>query len=280
MLQWEMRHRRFVTKRFRLWCNDDEVLCVTNRDFEMYASPRDYISHRIFFYQDYNQRLSDLVQYSLRPNFNCWDLGAERGWFSLLMGSIVGPGGRVDSFEPNPESYVRLQGNISLNGFGWVYPHNVAVSDTSDSLYFNMPHTDAAKIASTGLSANGGIGFVSSQRGGGAIEVPSTKLDKFADIQNLTRLDFVKADIEGWELAAFKGGYYTLKEFHPLLLVEYNAVALQRAGASIRELDAFVRSLGYDVFSADSMRPVDIPKVDNGTTQLDVFCIPRFQERP
>ncbi len=45
----------------------------------------------------------------------CWDVGAHMGYHSLLMARLVGPGGRVHAFEPNPVHRARLQLHLEAN---------------------------------------------------------------------------------------------------------------------------------------------------------------------
>ncbi len=273
IFRWENRHRQFITKHFRLWCEDSEVLCHTNRNFVIYASPHDYISHRIFFFHEYNSRLSDLIQYSLRPGYVCWDLGAERGWFSLLMASIVGSHGRVDAFEAYQPTHQKLVKNINENHFHWVSAHNVGVGDKQGDFFFVPPHTDETKHISGGHKDCGGIGFVSKIQTPSSIQIPIIKLDDFANEQSLSRLDFIKADIEGSELSAFMGAKYTIQTYKPALLVEYNEPALQANNATVADLDLFLRSLDYQIFSATSMQVIDRNRIIVDPEQQDVLCI-------
>ena len=67
------------------------------------------------------------------------DVGAEQGGVTPLMVRLVGPTGRVESFEPFPPSHARLLANLDLNGFTWVKTHRVGVSDATATMSFFPP---------------------------------------------------------------------------------------------------------------------------------------------
>jgi 23S rRNA G2069 N7-methylase RlmK/C1962 C5-methylase RlmI len=56
------------------------------------------------------------------------DVGANIGAFTMQAAKIVGPGGRVISIEPAPDSASRLEENISLNNLTNVETIRVAIS--------------------------------------------------------------------------------------------------------------------------------------------------------
>ena len=53
----------------------------------------------------------------LRPGMVFYDWGANIGLFSLLAARLVGPTGRVFSFEPDPDTAARLERNVARNGY-------------------------------------------------------------------------------------------------------------------------------------------------------------------
>ncbi len=86
--------------------------------------------------------------------------------------------------------------------------------------------------------------------------VDLTNSDAFAALQNrFSRLDLIKADIEGWEMRALKGGQRTLTRFHPTLYLEIDDALLARAGDSPEALFDWLGALGYRGFSTPDLRP-------------------------
>jgi hypothetical protein len=72
-----------------------------------------------------------------------------------------------------------------------------------------------------------------------------TTLDALIAALQLSRVDFVKADIEGYEAALIAGARTTLKRCRPSLLLEHDANHLARTGSSLGALWAELTSLGY-----------------------------------
>src|SRR5690606_11775025 len=96
--------------------------------FNIYASPSEQLTQELFFSGSCNTFLSYFILSHLKPGQSAWDVGAEKGWFTLVMANAVGKTGNVVSFEPLPENYSRLKRNIDLNQFNWVETVSSAVS--------------------------------------------------------------------------------------------------------------------------------------------------------
>jgi len=75
-----------------------------------------------------------------------------------------------------------------------------------------------------------------------------TTIDEVARTLGLDRLDFIKADIEGWELRLLHGAESTLERFRPRLLLELTSVALARAGDRLDDAFAFLAARGYRAY--------------------------------
>lgn len=85
------RLRQFMRARARKWCADEERLVRTDRGFHMYASPHDYTSYGIYFFGDYDPSMSQALSHLVREGHTAWDVGTERGWFTLLLARAATP---------------------------------------------------------------------------------------------------------------------------------------------------------------------------------------------
>ena len=118
------------------------------------------------------------------------DVGANIGYYSLLARQRQGNLGEVISFEPVPDIYEKLLGN--LEGLG-VKTYQYAVSNESGSAQINIPK---------GSDSNDGISTL--QHCVNAIDsfkVQTVSLDKFLD----KSIFILKIDIEGHEFSALSG---------------------------------------------------------------------------
>jgi len=78
--------------------------------------------------------------------------------------------------------------------------------------------------------------------------VATATVDGVVKTLDLDRLDFIKADIEGWELRLLHGAESTLDRFRPRLLLELSGTALARAGDRLADAFAFLAARGYRAF--------------------------------
>jgi FkbM family methyltransferase len=72
-----------------------------------------------------------------------------------------------------------------------------------------------------------------------------TTVDAIVESLSLERLDFLKADIEGWELRMLHGARKSLSRFRPALMLELDATLLPRAGDTMIDALGFLAELGY-----------------------------------
>jgi hypothetical protein len=76
-----------------------------------------------------------------------------------------------------------------------------------------------------------------------------TTVDRTVSVHGIHRLDFIKADIEGWELRMLTGAAASLARFRPALLLEVSARAMRRAGDTPAGLWDLLTGLGYQAFA-------------------------------
>jgi FkbM family methyltransferase len=133
------------------------------------------------------------------PGATALDVGANIGAYSILLGQWVGPSGQVFAFEPAPEPFDGLSRHIALNGLAnTVHPIQMAVGAEVT--------TAQLLVAGTGGESR----LASAGDGGATINVPVTTIDAFCAERGLSP-DFIKVDVEGFELAVLKGARETIR---------------------------------------------------------------------
>jgi len=178
------------------------------------------------------------------------DIGAHAGQFSKLFARMA-PLGRVYAFEPSAYARSVLVPAMRLNRMRNVTIVPMGLSDQAGE---RVLHTPLKRRASLGF----GIAHLGEKGAGERVmdqDVTLTTLDSFAQDRNLSRLDFIKADIEGWELRALVGGEAALRRFRPALFLEVDARFLPRAGDTPRALFDWLGALGYCGFSIPALAP-------------------------
>jgi len=274
-----LKNRYRTRDSLRKLCVDREMLVTTKHGFNMAVSPNNYASYGIYFFGEYDTLMTAFMQKFINTGGVCWDIGTDRGWFTLVMAEMVGPSGRVDSFEAYPPNYEKLVNNVTINAFSHVNARNLAVSDRNCTLYFVPPSDDITHHVDF-LENCSGVGFVTAVEQAGTFPVEAIALDNYVKKYPLVRLDLIKIDIEGEELKALHGAKHTLRQFKPIIVIEYNRETSLRAGYNIEELDCFLDDLGYDRYnlicdSDMSLRLVILDNLNDIPDVHNVYCFPK-----
>jgi len=190
---------------------------------------------------DVTLRAVDLL---VSPNDVVLDIGAERGSFSSRMLDLVGPGGAVLAFEPNPAHHQRL-GMLAAGRPLEVHP--AALSDHRGESVLRIPVVDGRPY----------VGWASLEdRKGHKVEtipVPVLTVDEVCTAER--RVSFVKCDVEGHEDAVLRGARALLARDHPSILIEIEHRHRQTA---VTEAFGFFADLGYEGWAAcrSGLRPL------------------------
>ena len=75
--------------------------------------------------------------------------------------------------------------------------------------------------------------------------VRMTTLDAVVKEVGLRKVNFIKIDVEGYEMNVLKGSVEILQKYHPILLMEIDNIWLARYGSSYDEILSFLSPLGY-----------------------------------
>jgi FkbM family methyltransferase len=182
-----------------------------------------------------------LLEAQVQPGMVVADIGANVGLYTYLLARCVGEQGLVYAFEPNPPLFASLETNCRTNGVANVRLHNVALGLQDDTLTL------------TPARFNSGDSRLSRREAAattGGISVPVRPLDALLEGRPL---DFVKIDVQGWELEVFKGMHGQLAGSRPLrIYFEFWPAGLRAAGSEPAELLAFLRQRGFRLYRAEN----------------------------
>lgn len=146
------------------------------------------------------------VRRILQPGDTVVDVGACLGVYALSAAARVGPGGRVLAIEPSPEAAELLRRSAARNGYAWLEVIEAAAGNAEGQVELR---TDLAlENRAVGPGAAGSL----------TARVPQTTLD--AALASWQRLDLLKVDAEGAEVAVLEGGSRAIARWQPLLLCE------------------------------------------------------------
>ena len=175
----------------------------------------------------------EIIEQELREGMVVLDCGSNIGFYPLLEASIVKESGKVFAFEPDPRNYDLLIKNININLYeGIIKPINMAVSDKSgESQIIIATRSNLSKVVTENDKE-----YLKKHSIEDRINIQSKSVDEFCEGKNI-ELDFVRMDIEGYEVEVFRGmkktfgaskkGFKVLMELHPDLYSENRSLAVE-----------------------------------------------------
>lgn len=195
--------------------------------------------------QQHHRALLPLIARCVPQDGVVLDVGAHAGQFAKLFARCAAAG-QVYAIEPASYARAILRFVVWTRRLGNVAILPVALGAEPGLVRLNLP-IKASGSAGYGLSH---LGAPEARWARVATEwVAQTTVDELVAALALDRLDFLKADIEGFELRLLVGARQSLARFRPRLLIELNAAHLARAGDTIAAAHAFMADFGYRAFA-------------------------------
>lgn len=176
---------------------------------------------------DHDQNMLPLLKPFIPLHGVVFDIGAFIGDHTIFYSNAVGEKGKVYAFEPSKEAFECLDYNLNYKPNTFVY--NMALGNTKGFVSTNE------------VEDNAGMNFITESEKGVILDT----LDNFVENNNITQIDFIKIDVEGYELEVLKGAEKSINKFKPTLLIELNDLTLYRAGISRKDIFDFLDKNGY-----------------------------------
>lgn len=226
-------------------CKAVSDLCIVRDGLAFLAQPAIPLDWNVIFFGAYEREARDIFRAVLPPGGVALDIGANVGYHTLLLASLVGPGGRVLAAEANASVRERLSANLRLNRFSQVEVVPFAVGNSDGTVEFFGPAADDADSGNGYVLANEAP--EQPQRRGMKIE--ARRLDTIMAEARLERLDLLKIDVEGFEWPVLQGGEKAIAEFRPHIVFEYNTEYAWRGGGNPDVIAEFFRRHGYQFYT-------------------------------
>lgn len=173
-----------------------------------------------------------------RP-FRVFDAGANAGDYTRLVREVAQAtrcAVEVHAFEPSPHGLEILRREFGAASAVWIV--GAALSDRVGEAAL---HDGKAGSSQASLVARA----VRDAESAGEIAVPLMRLGDYLEKRAITRVDFLKLDVEGSELAALRGlGEWLRPEVVDAIQFEYGGTAID-AGTTLRDLYRLLESRGY-----------------------------------
>ncbi|EKD56840.1 MAG: SAM dependent methyltransferase [uncultured bacterium] len=169
-------HKKTITRR------------VNNRYIMELSTVGKGIERQLYVYGVREYLDTQIVITTVQPGMTVLDLGANIGYYTLLLSKLVGSSGNVIAVEPYHPNIVRLKKNISINNLLNIKIYELALTNHTGSINFFI-----------GQSHN--LGSIINHKGtNNSISIKSVAFREF--VQNI-KIDYLRMDIEGGEINIF-----------------------------------------------------------------------------
>ena len=202
---------------------------------KMYLGPRDCL--KLSVNGVYEPLETKWVKNNVNGGDIVLDVGANIGYYSLMLSRLVGKTGHVFSFEPEPSNFELLKKNILINNFTNIQAENVALSDHDGStkLFISEMRTGMHRIYPSRFCTEK------------FVETKMISLDNyFKDNEFLEKISFIKMDVEGSELGVLKGMKKIFEKSENLkILMEFVPSCMREFGSEPSELLSILKNEGF-----------------------------------
>jgi len=187
--------------------------------YRMIINPKEDLG-LYFGYEGVEPEVVHALKRLLKRGDTFFDVGAYKGYYSLMTSELVGESGKVVAFEPDRKAFDCLLKNIKINKISNIIAKNIALSDFEGRSGF----VKAGTIGHLGDSDQ-------------VVEVKS--LDSVVNDLKIIP-DVIKMDVEGVEYSVLRGGESVLKHYHPKLIIEVHT------NANFQFFE-YLTNLGYNI---------------------------------
>lgn len=177
-----------------------------------------------------------VIRRLLKPGDRVIEVGANVGYYTLIMGALIGPSGRLDAFEANPQMARLLRRSASCSGRGGsVTVHEQIVADRSGvmQLYVSDRNGGAGNLVEHGWNIGDDTHVV---------ECEAVRLDDLFEGQTI---DFIRIDTEGAELLILNGALGLLRRSASIKLCIEWAVGMMGSRGDLPGLVAALDEMGF-----------------------------------
>jgi FkbM family methyltransferase len=213
---------------------------------------------------DYYEKNDTQMMYNLiKNNSTVFDIGANIGWYSIGI-SAHKKNTNVYSFEPIPKVFGNLKSNLKLNKSNQIKLFNYGFYNKKKTLTFYY-YPDAS-----GYSSN--IPFPG-KKGFEKIECKLITLDEFVNKNKISKIDFVKCDVEGSELFVFQGGSKSIDRFKPIILSEISRINQSKFSSHPNDIIKFLKEKGYLCFISTDHGLQKVKEINEKTQETNAFFL-------
>lgn len=239
-----------------------EISALTKHGFFLKLNLKNPEHQYYYFYRSHDERYEvNNIQKLIVENDNCWDIGANVGFYSFLFASIANKG-KVVSFEPVLKTFNDLKDGKDKNNFNNISLRNFAFGSEckSQEIYFDNEDLSMGTASFYGAKLYNNFERV-------AIKTIDTEYDR------LCIPDLIKIDVEGFQMEVIKGGENFFKKHSPMVMIEVD-------NETDKSLEDYFVNLNYKFYKFNKNHLSQVSSIfNNGRNILFVKSSSKYFKR-
>ncbi|MBN2106678.1 MAG: FkbM family methyltransferase [Deltaproteobacteria bacterium] len=209
-----------------------------------WLNPGKYLDREIIERGVFEKSSTELVKKIVKKGDVILDVGANIGYYSVILSKLAGPQGKVYAFEPTLHYRRELQENLRENHITNCEILNYGLSDKRQELLINIGDSSAT------------IHWVADTAPVKTELIKLETLDAFCELKKISRIDFIKIDIDGHEPHFLQGAWRSLERYNPLILLEVNHENYLQANVTAWDFYTLLKEKGYYIYSEDALSEI------------------------
>jgi FkbM family methyltransferase len=192
-----------------------------------------------------------LLKQYIQKNDVVLDIGANIGFYASLISKLVGEKGQVHCFEPDVINYQHLAKSTLESKT--IFVVNKAIGAKTETLKFY-----------TSKNLNVDHRSYEPEDYDEILEIEATSVDDYTIHNKIMKVNFIKIDIQGYEMQALQGMIKTLEVNSDIKLIsEFWPYGLSRAGSSVMAYFNFLTELKFNCYllKKNNLQKLDLDKV-------------------
>ena len=168
-----------------------------------------------------------------------FDCGSNFGFYSLYVAS-KNKNNKIVALEASPSTYLEMKKNITLNNYKSIKTNNLGVSNIEGA---NLDFFESEKDWESSISQ-------STFKKKSKISINTTTLDIITKKQNFDDYAvIIKLDVEGHEMNVIDGGLSLIKQYSPLIILEFSKFIGENKHYNYSYLKNFLIEYNYDIYN-------------------------------
>jgi len=206
-------------ERRAVYIGDNRVLTTTIYGHPLFVDSRDLsLTPQIILAGCWEPGITQAIMSLVKPGMTIVEIGANVGYYTTLLGQLVGPAGCVRAFEANPEVFDILTQNLAINGLiPRVKAERMLVCDTCGEREITVLSRHRGSGSMLSFTDEFVTMFHDSKT---VVRMPAITLDEYWTDHDIP-IDMIKIDAEGSEPMIFEGMQRILAQTHLRVICEF-----------------------------------------------------------